>query len=253
MIMTENVFNNFVCAWIGIAIVVFPLALKFVAPYGRHTRKGWGYLIDNKLGWMIYESPAPILVALFFFTGDAPKSNAVWIMFSLFMLHYINRTLIFPLRIRTKGKKVPMGIVISAFLFNLINGSIIGYYLGYVQHYSESWMNDPRFIIGLLLFVLGMRINWQSDNILINLREPNETGYKIPYGGMFRYVSCPNHMGEIIEWMGYAIMLWALPGVSFAIWTAANLIPRTLDHHNWYKEKFKDYPRERKAVIPGLL
>ena len=93
----------------------------------------------------------------------------------------------------------------------------------------------------------------QSDSILINLRKPGETGYKIPQGGMFSHVSCPNHMGEIIEWTGFGIMMWALPGVSFAIWTAANLIPRALEHHKWYYEKFKDYPKDRKAIIPRLL
>lgn len=251
--MTELLFHQLVIVWICIALVVFPLALKVTAPYGRHVRKGWGPLIDNKWGWVIYESPAPLLVLYFFFTGDAPKSNAVWIMFSLFMLHYMNRTFIFPFRIRTKGKKVPLGIVASAFAFNLVNGSIIGYHLGYLQNYPDTWINDPRFIIGLLIFVLGMRINWQSDNTLINLRDSDETGYKIPYGGFFKYVSCPNLMGEIIEWIGFAIMLWALPGLSFAIWTAANLIPRALDHHRWYQKTFEDYPTERKAVIPRLL
>lgn len=251
--MTAHLYYILIWIWIGIALIVFPIALKVAAPYGRHVRQGWGPMIDNRLGWMIYESPALLLVSYFFLNGDAPKTNAVWIMFSLFILHYVNRTIIFPLRIRTKGKKVPLGIVASALIFNLVNGSVIGYYLGYIQDYNDTWMNDPRFLLGILIFILGMRINWQSDNILINLRDPEETGYKIPYGGMFRYVSCPNHMGEIIEWTGFAIMMWALPGLSFAIWTAANLIPRTLDHHRWYQKTFEEYPTERKAVIPGLL
>ena len=251
--ISESLFNQLIVGWIIIAFIVFPFALKVAAPYGRHIRKGWGPMVDNKWGWVIYESPAPILVALFFFLGDAPKTNAVWIMFSLFMLHYINRTYIFPFRIRTKGKKVPLGIVFSAFAFNLVNGSIIGYYLGFVQSYNDTWMNDPRFVIGLFLFIIGMRINWQSDNILINLRKPGEVGYKIPKGGMFKFVSCPNLMGEIIEWAGFAIMLWALPGLSFALWTASNLIPRALDHHKWYLAKFKDYPEDRMAVIPRML
>ena len=251
--MSDTLFYNIVWTWIAIALVIFPFALRIIAPYGRHTRPGWGPLIDNKLGWMIYESPALILICSFYFLGDAPKTNAVWIMFSLFVLHYINRTIIFPLRIRTKGKKVPLGIVFSALIFNLVNGSIIGYYLGFVQNYSESWINDPRFVTGVLIFFVGMRINWQSDSILINLRKPNETGYNIPYGGMFKYISCPNHMGEIIEWIGYAIAMWAIPGLSFAIWTIANLLPRAMNHHEWYIDKFENYPEERKAIIPRIL
>jgi hypothetical protein len=66
-------------------------------------------------------------------------------------------------------------------------------------------------------------------------------------------VSCPNHFGEIVEWVGFAILMGALPGWSFALWTFVNLVPRTLDHHRWYKAKFANYPSERKAVIPFLL
>jgi len=85
------------------------------------------------------------------------------------------------------------------------------------------------------------------------LRKPGETGYKIPTGFLFRWVSCPNHFGEIVEWVGFSILIGALPGWSFALWTFVNLVPRTLDHHRWYKAKFGNYPSERKAVIPFLL
>ncbi len=117
--MSAPTFYILIFIWIGLAIVISPIALKIVAPYGRHTKEGWGPLIDNRLGWMIYEAPALILVTLYFLLGDAPNTDAVWIMFSLFILHYINRTIVFPLRIRTKGKKVPLGIVVSAFIFNI--------------------------------------------------------------------------------------------------------------------------------------
>jgi hypothetical protein len=243
----------FIWFWIALAVIVFFISLRITAPYGRHTRTGWGPMVDNKIGWMIYESPSLFLVIILFYLGDAPKSNVVWIMFSLFCLHYVNRTIIFPLRIKTKGKKVPLGIVFSAFTFNIVNGSLIGYHLGFAQQYKISWMNDPRFLAGILIFAIGMRINWQSDSALIQLRKKDETGYKIPKNGLFEYISCPNHFGEIIEWFGYAVMLWALPALSFAIWTAANLIPRSLDHHGWYKDYFKEYPTKRKAIIPHIL
>jgi protein-S-isoprenylcysteine O-methyltransferase Ste14 len=66
-------------------------------------------------------------------------------------------------------------------------------------------------------------------------------------------VSCPNYLGEIVEWTGFALLTWSLPAVSFAAWTVANLVPRALAHHRWYRERFPDYPRRRKALIPGLL
>jgi steroid 5-alpha reductase family enzyme len=170
------------------------------------------------------------------------------------MIHYLNRTLIFPFRLHTKGKKIPVTIVLMAFCFNLMNGYINGYYLGSLsEQYALSWLYDPRFIAGFLMFCSGLAINWQADNILIHLRKPGETGYKIPYGGFFRYISCPNHFSEIIEWSGFALMTWSLPGLAFAIWTLVNLMPRALHHHKWYRATFADYPADRKALIPFVL
>ncbi|KHJ76173.1 3-oxo-5-alpha-steroid 4-dehydrogenase [Oesophagostomum dentatum] len=98
-----------------------------------------------------------------------------------------------------------------------------------------------------------MYINIQSDSILRNLRKPGETGYKIPRGGMFEYVSGANFFGEIIEWIGYSIVAGSLPAIAFAIFTASNIGPRAIHHHRWYHSKFPEYPKERKAIIPFLL
>ena len=97
-----------------------------------------------------------------------------------------------------------------------------------------------------------MFINVSSDNKLISLRK-HSVGYKIPQGGFFKYVSCPNYFGEIIEWFGYLIIAFSLPALSFVLWTGFNLIPRALNHHEWYKENFKNYPKNRKAVIPFII
>jgi len=46
--------------------------------------------------------------------------------------------------------------------------------------YGNAWLFSPLFLIGAYLFIIGMSINWRADHILINLRKPGETGYKIP-------------------------------------------------------------------------
>ena len=106
--------------------------------------------------------------------------------------------------------------------------------------------------MGLAVFVLGMFINHQSDAILLSLRKAGESHYSIPYGGFFRYVSSPNLLGEIIEWIGFAILSWHLGAVTFAVWTMANLIPRAMENHRWYKKSFEDYPSDRNILIPYL-
>ena len=106
---------------------------------------------------------------------------------------------------------------------------------------------------GTTLFAVGLFITVQSDTILRSLRTPGDSQYRIPQGGFFRWVSCPNYFGELLEWTGWALLTWSLPGLVFAAWTAANLIPRALSHHRWYRQTFPEYPAGRKAVIPGML
>jgi len=174
------------------------------------------------------------------------------VMISLFCLHYFNRVFIFPFRLHTKGKKMPLFITFSAVFFNIMNGFSLSYYFTHFANYSNDWFTDWRFITGTILFFSGLVINWKADDMLIHLRKPDETDYKIPRGWLFEKISCPNLLGELIEWMGFAILCWNLPSLTFFIWTAANLIPRALSHHKWYKEKFKEYPTDRKAILPFI-
>ena len=250
--MSENLFTILVLIWIGVALVTFPFLLKIRTPYGRHTTKGWGPMIDNKLGWFIMEFPTLALFVYFYLTGPLEKDIYKWIIFSVFALHYVNRIFIFPFRTRTKNKKMPLIIALSAVFFNLVNGSINGYWLGW---FAEPYYQIAllHFIPGIIIFITGFSINQYADNKLINLRKKGDTGYYIPKGGLFNYISCPNFFGEIIEWTGFAIMAWSLPAFSFMIWTMANLIPRAINHHQWYKEKFDNYPDKRKAIIPYVV
>ncbi|MEQ9301005.1 MAG: DUF1295 domain-containing protein [Cyclobacteriaceae bacterium] len=243
-------FDYLVWGWIAIAVITFMFLLKIKQPYGRHTTDGWGMMVNNNWGWFWMELPALIVMPVLALTGPTELQLPQLIIVALWSIHYINRTLIFPFRLKTKGKKMPLSIVLSAVFFNGINGFVNGYFLGHLSEGNSglSW----TLFLGVALFFLGMVINQRSDNHLLNLRKEN-TGYAIPRAGLFNWISCPNYFGEIIEWTGFAIAAASLPAASFAIWTAANLIPRALNHHDWYQEKFEDYPKDRKAVIPYLV
>jgi len=246
-------YQTILYSWIILAVVVFLVLLKITAPYGRHTTPKWGPLISNKWGWVIMELPVLIVLYAMIFPGIILFSFPYLIMIGLFSLHYINRIFIFPFRLHTKGKKMPVAIMLSAIFFNIMNGFSFGYYFVHFANYTNAWLSDPRFIIGIVLFFIGLIINWEADNGLINLRKPTETSYKVPTGWLFNKVSCANLFGELVEWFGFAVLCWNLPAFTFFIWTAANLIPRALAHHKWYKEKFPGYPQNRKAIIPYIL
>ena len=253
MPISFSAFQSIAYAWIGIAIFIFFLLLKITAPYGRHSSANWGPLIANHLGWFFMEFPALVVMTYVLIQNSSSHSAVIEVMIGLYCLHYFNRSFIFPFRLHTKGKKMPVLIMSSGIFFNLCNTFLLGYYFTNFAANDNSWFTDARFIIGLGIFLLGAWINWKADNILIHLRKPGETGYKIPQGWLFKYISCPNMFGELVEWAGYAILCWNLPALTFFIWTAANLIPRALAHHKWYGNNFTDYPAERKAIVPYLF
>ena len=116
--------------WILFGVVICLILIKFntIQTYGRYFPKK-GILINNRLGWVLMEIPTLILMPYFTFNGINNPNSVVIVFLSLYMIHYINRTLIFPFRIKFKRKKISILIVLSAALFNLVNTFFIGYYL----------------------------------------------------------------------------------------------------------------------------
>lgn len=251
--LSYSTYQYILYGWIAIALITFIILLKVTAPYGRHVKKGWGPEISNRLAWILMEVPVLLVLLLFVLPAANMQTMVTWTMIGLFCFHYINRIFIFPFRLHTKGKTMPILIVGSAIFFNLMNGFSLGYYFSHFANYTSDWFLDIRFMVGLILFIAGMSINWKADDELIHLRKPNETHYVIPQSKLFKYISCPNLFGELIEWLGFAILCWNLPALTFFIWTSANLIPRALSHHKWYHQKFSNYPTERKAIIPFII
>ena len=99
------------------------------------------------------------------------------------------------------------------------------------------------------LVLLGL---WQLHYVNRALRREHE-GYVVPERGPFRWITSPNYAGEIVEWLGWAILTWSPAGLAFAVFTFANLAPRALANRRWYLETFPGFPPERKALIPRVL
>ncbi len=242
----------FIVSWIALGLIAGLYLLRKEAPYGRYSTHKWGPLISNRLGWILMEVTVMLAFAYWIpfkqFNWQTPATP----MIILFFIHYLHRSLVYPLMIRTGGKKMPLVIMLSAMLFNTVNGSLLGKWFADYARYPAAWYHDPRFITGILLFTTGMLMNWKADYYLIHLRKPGETGYHLPQGGLFCWVSSPNLLCEIIEWGGYALLTWSLPGLAFFIWTCANLVPRALANHCWYRKRFPDYPAGRKRLLPFI-
>ena len=254
--MTEEQFHGILVWTIFLtAVVSFASLLVLAAPYGRHySGNGWGPHISNRTSWVLMELPSVVLFLGVYFSLERPHSRRFRWSFSESGNATIStgRSSIL-CAFEPPARKCLFLVMACGFTFNSINAYVNARFISEFGEYGTEWLADPRFLAGLAIFLTGLALNVHSDNILLNLRKTGESGYAIPQGGAFRYVSCPNYLGEIMEWAGWALATWSPAGLAFFVYTAANLIPRARSHHQWYRARFPDYPANRKSLIPGLI
>ncbi|XP_020510944.1 3-oxo-5-alpha-steroid 4-dehydrogenase 2b [Labrus bergylta] len=220
--------------------------------YGRHMGLPLPKrMVPAAVAWFLQEMPAVLVPLLMLLTSNKASSMGRNLLLGTFCVHYFQRTFVFSLR--SRGRPFPLGVMVAAAFFCSLNGSLQGHYLLHCAHFDDDWSADCRYITGLSLFYVGMGINIHSDYILRNLRQQGEVAYRIPTGGLFEYVSGANYLGEIVEWFGFAVATWSLPALAFALFSLSFIGPRAFYHHRFYQEKFKDYPKLRKALIPFVF
>lgn len=117
-----------------------------------------------------------------------------------------------------------------------------------------------RRAIAFVLFIYASHHQHKCHIILANLRK-DKTGRVIteqhysPSGGPFEYVSCPHFLIEIILYF----LILVVQEFSNKYWNLIFMLVlstqtiKAITDHNWYKQKYRDYPKHRRAIIPGLL
>lgn len=144
---------------------------------------------------MAMELVAPITATYFAW----PHCNG---MLALYVLHYINRAVVQPLRSPTRSPLHAV-VVVCAVFFNAMNGFLLGTWLR-----GEGQVVDAPFAgaytLGLAVFAAGLAGNIWHDNVLMQLRrapsgphiQTSTSHYRIPYGGLYTWISYPNYLCE---------------------------------------------------------
>jgi 3-oxo-5-alpha-steroid 4-dehydrogenase 1 len=208
------------------------------------------------------ELPASVTFLYFYFTGPNRAETVPMVFLCVWLVHYGNRGWYFPWSIRSpRGSRASFSLMVIAvgWVVTSLHGYLhAAFFSTHGAHYTVDWLTDPRFLIGLPIYAISLALNIHSDAIVRGLRTRNEVAmgekvYRIPRGGLFRWVTNPAYLSELTAWAGLALCTWSLAGVFIFAVSAANLVPRAFATHRWYRERFPDYPPERKALIPYLL
>lgn len=255
--MTISAFNLFLGIMSLIALFVF-IALYYVkAGYGMFRTAKWGISLNNKWAWVLMEAPVFfVMLALWAHSGVGTMAPE-FIFLLLFLLHYFQRSFIFPWLMKGKSR-MPLAIMVMGIVFNLLNGVMQAgglFYFSPGKLYADGWhyFYAPWALPGLLLFFIGMGINLHSDHVIRHLRKPGDTGHYLPAKGLYRYVTSANYFGELVEWTGFAILTASPAAWVFVWWTFANLVPRAAAIHKHYREEFGEAAvGRRKRIIPFI-
>lgn len=253
--MIESIYHSLLYAMPIMAIFVFIALFYIKAGYGIFRTKAWGISLPNKLGWILMECPVFIVMLYLWLQSENKMDAAPLTFFLLFELHYFQRTFIFPFLMKGHSR-MPISITLMGVIFNTINGFLIGeslFHLAPAGKYTDEWFSTPAFLIGTLIFFIGMGINLHSDHVIRNLRPAGDTKHYLPQKGMYHYVTSGNYFGELLEWIGFAILTQSTASWIFVIWTFANLAPRAYSIRKQYRKEFgTEAVGKRKCLIPYI-
>jgi 3-oxo-5-alpha-steroid 4-dehydrogenase 1 len=257
----DVVYDTLLGCALAFAGFVFIVSWFLPSPYGRFASSKFGVSLGPRLAWFLMELPATLSFLYFFSRGERRTEVVPLIFLAMWLIHYGNRGFFFPFSIRA-AKGATASFSITVIVVGWMVTSLHGYFhatfftrLG--THYTIDWLRDPRFLVGLVVYYSCYVMNLHSDAVIRNLRTVEEVNagvknYRIPRGGLFRWVTNPSYLTELVGWAGFALCTWSLAGVFIFLVSLGNLVPRAYATHRWYKERFPDYPPERKALIPYL-
>ncbi|TFY76518.1 hypothetical protein EWM64_g7494 [Hericium alpestre] len=244
--------------FVFVPTVLFPVTLFYDAPFGRFSDLQSLFAIDGIKGWITMEIVAPIsfLITAFFIhpfspnplplpSLSSPIPDPQTLLASLYLVHYLNRALISPLRTPSRSPSHP-AVVFFALLFNIPNGFLLASYLSSTSTaaFLTNAYASPRFWVGFLLWGVGFAGNIMHDDILLDIRRRARKGkakatehtppgehYAIPHGLLYKYVSFPNYLSEWVEWLGYALA--ASPAPALSLLPPAQVLLTALAGRNW--------------------
>lgn len=202
--------------------------------------------IPSRFGMtFLYFAP---LVALII-SAESYLSNPTMIQLIVFgavFIHFGKRMLESLLLHRYSG---PMGVFTTLMIAGFY--SLLAFIVGWLNQ-APLQRADIWFYLGVVIFIAGIVGNFNHHRVLAGLRKKS-LEYKIPSGGLFDHIVCPHYLFEMLTWVGIFLLSRHLGAFLAMGFVAAYLTARSIRTLAWYRETFRDFPSNRKALIPFIL
>lgn len=169
-----------------------------------------------------------------------------WMVYLAVAFHFVKRVLE-SLFVHKYAGKIDLFTTFAIAGFYSLAAGMIGWLNRNPLSVPDAW-----FYIGISLYIIGMAGNFYHHKLLADLRK-NSLDYFIPKGGLFEYVVCPHYLFEILIWLGIALLSRHLVAWIILLFIVLYLVTRSLRALKWYHEKFQDFPKDRKAILPFVF
>lgn len=225
--------------------------------------KDLGAQISWKLVFLIeYFGPIAIFVLLYYCrnliygagSSNVPLTFTQKAGFWMVIGHYVKRELETLFIHRFSSATMPLkNLFINCTHYWLVFGTLVGYFLLHPKYTEPSYIPmDVKYIL-IAAFAFFQLMNLLCHNELKNLRKPGTTERGIPKGYGFGLVSCANYFWETLVWGSYSVLTGCATSYLFLAFSFYQMTEWALKKHNRYKKEFKDYPKNRTAIVPFVL
>jgi len=222
--------------------------------------------LGAQIAWrtvFLVEYFGPILIHLIIYTlrpyvyPSAPKepSELQTITFWLIILHFVKRELETLFVHRFSAATMPLrNIFKNSFHYWILSGVLVAAFIYAPSSATAKAANPLLLYPGLALYTVGELVNFQCHLTLMGLRSSGGTERGIPQGALFRLVTCPNYLTEIISWVGVYLvsgLSWGL--LIFLVVAAAQMALWAKKKERRYRKEFGDkYKKKRFTMLPGI-
>lgn len=231
-------------------------------PAGKFSPRPSPFNLNGRFAWSVMEMVGPVQLIYMLWKLQFLQLSA-WnrIAAALYVVHYVNRSVVNPLFVAPSISPVGPAVFLFAVVFNWVNSVCLGAWLvgydmrldGFETGRASSSSLSLLPFLGLALFAVGMINNIRAERTLWRLRreeahrraasqkkrsdnhdDDNNKNNNNPYAkvyvippasGLFRYTLYPHYGFEWIEWLGFALVGTAVvpsrTGAGLGIVTAA--------------------------------